>query len=329
MDEASKPPALSLEGLSKNYGETRAVIEFSLRVAAGETVALLGPSGCGKSTVLRCVAGLEVPDGGRVLIGGQDVTGQPPERRGVGMVFQNYALFPHLSVLDNVAYGLRMNRTPKPEAQERAHAALKLVGLDHLAERWPEQLSGGQQQRIALARALAPGARLLLLDEPLSNLDEHLRTELRAELRQLLGRTGTAALMVTHDQREALAVAARVAVMRAGQRVQQGPAAELFARPATAWAAEFLGHQNIYPQPDGSALVIPEAAVTLGAGETIYPITAAQLTDSGQQVTLAHPLGPLSLHLSPREMRHVAPQGLRLSIDEGAALRLPDDRRIS
>ncbi|MFC6617599.1 ABC transporter ATP-binding protein [Deinococcus radiophilus] len=192
-----------MQHLTKRYGPTLAVQDFSLDINQGETLALLGPSGCGKSTVLRCVAGLEQPDTGRVLMHGRDVTGLPPEQRGVGMVFQDYALFPHLSVLGNVAFGPKMRRVPKEEAERQAHEALSLVELTGLEDRRPDQLSGGQQQRVALARALATGSDLLLLDEPLSNLDERLRGELRGELKDLLARSGAAALLVTHDQREA------------------------------------------------------------------------------------------------------------------------------
>ncbi|WP_261663978.1 ABC transporter ATP-binding protein [Deinococcus sp. Marseille-Q6407] len=328
---SSPAPALSIQRLSKHYGQTAAVNDFSLDVANGETLALLGPSGCGKSTLLRMVAGLERPDSGQIRMAGQDVTREPPEARGVGMVFQDYALFPHLSVLDNVAYGPRMRRVPRAEAQRCAQEALALVDLSALAARRPDELSGGQQQRVAVARALATGAGLLLLDEPLSNLDEKLRHELRGELKTLLAQTRAAALLVTHDQREALAVAQRVAVMRAGQLVQVDSAAELFARPATAWVAAFLGHSNIFALPGtGQARVIPEQALRLGAGDP-WPVTRTQLTDSGQEVTVRHPLGRLKLHLSPREsqlLEGVPASGLqlRLQVDEATTLLLPDDR---
>lgn len=321
----TNPPALDIQHLTKHYGQTLAVADFSLSLAAGETLALLGPSGCGKSTVLRCVAGLEQPDSGTLSMGGREVTRLPPEARGVGMVFQDYALFPHLTVLENVAYGPRMRRTPKAEALARAREALQLVELTGLEARKPDQLSGGQAQRVALARALAAGSGLLLLDEPLSNLDERLRTQLRADLRDLLARIGAAALLVTHDQREALAVATRVAVMRAGRPVQVAPAAALFEQPQTAWVAEFLGHQNIYPQGDGTALVVPERALRLGTGDR-FTVTASQPTDSGPLVTLAHPLGPLRLHLSPREAELLESGTLSLRLDERRVLRLPDDR---
>ncbi|ADY26273.1 Polyamine-transporting ATPase [Deinococcus proteolyticus MRP] len=322
---ASLPPALSVQQLTKHYGPTLAVNNFSLDVQPGETLALLGPSGCGKSTVLRCVAGLERPDSGQIVMAGRDVTYEPPETRGVGMVFQNYALFPHLSVLGNVAYGPRMRRVPRAEAERRAREALDLVDLGELEDRRPDQLSGGQQQRAALARALATGAGLLLLDEPLSNLDEKLRHELRGELKALLAHTRSAALLVTHDQREALAVAGRVAVMRAGQLVQVGKGPELFARPATAWVAAFLGHANIFAGPGGTAQVVPEQALRLGVGDA-YRVSAQLLTDSGTEVTLDHPLGPLRLHLSPRESGLIESGQLRLQVDGAGVLQVPDDR---
>lgn len=317
--------ALSLHGLSKRYGPTLAAEEVSLTVGAGETVALLGPSGCGKSTVLRCVAGLERPDAGRVGIGGRDATALPPEARHVGLVFQDYALFPHLSVLGNVAYGPRMRGARRAEAEGRAREVLALVGLDTLAERKPAQLSGGQAQRVALARAVATGSPLLLLDEPLSNLDEQLRARLRSDLRALFGQVGAGVLLVTHDQREALALAARVAVMRVGRLVQVGAAAEVFARPATAWVAAFLGHANVLAAPGGVARLVPEEAVRLGEGDP-FPVTTHQPTDTGAEVTVAHPLGPLTLHLSPREAAGIEEGRLRLSVDDQRVLTLPDDR---
>ncbi|MPY67279.1 ABC transporter ATP-binding protein [Deinococcus sp. SDU3-2] len=318
-------PALALHHLSKRYGSTVAAEDVSLTVGAGETVALLGPSGCGKSTVLRCVAGLERPDAGRVEIGGRDVTPLPPEARHVGLVFQDYALFPHLSVLGNVTYGPRMRGARRAQAEGRAREALALVGLEALTGRTPAQLSGGQAQRVALARAVATGSPLLLLDEPLSNLDEQLRARLRSDLRALFGQVGAGVLLVTHDQREALALAARVAVMRAGRLVQVGGAAEVFARPATAWVAAFLGHTNVLTAPGGLARLVPEGAVRLGKGNPL-PVTAYQPTDTGTEVTVVHPLGTLTLHLSPREAGGIDEGRLRLSVDEGRVLTLPDDR---
>ncbi|WP_240319269.1 ABC transporter ATP-binding protein [Deinococcus wulumuqiensis] len=303
---------------------------MSLTVDAGETLALLGPSGCGKSTVLRGVAGLEHPDSGRVEVGGRDVTDLPPEARHIGLVFQDYALFPHLSVLGNVAYGPRVRGERRAQAEARAREALALVGLPELEQRLPAQLSGGQQQRVALARALATRSPLLLLDEPLSNLDEKLRTELRHDLRGLFGQLGAGVLLVTHDQREARALAHRVAVMRAGQVVQVGAARNVFASPATAWTAEFLGWTNVFVRPGGRALLVPEQAARLGAGDPT-PLLSRQPHETGETVTLAHPLGPLTLHLSVREaalLGGAQPGDLvRLALEQSLLQEVPDDRQ--
>ncbi|WP_229723571.1 ABC transporter ATP-binding protein [Deinococcus aerolatus] len=319
------PPALTTHHLSKSYGPVQAARDVSLTVGAGETLALLGPSGCGKSTVLRMVAGLERPDAGRVEVGGRDVTGLPPEARHIGLVFQDYALFPHLSVLNNVAYGPRMRGAARAEAHRRAQEALALVNLTELAARTPGQLSGGQAQRVALARALATNSPLLLLDEPLSNLDERLRAELRNDLRDLFRRVGAGVLLVTHDQREALALAGQVAVMRAGQLVQTGAAREVFDRPATAWVAAFLGWANVLVRGSGQALLVPEDAVRLGEGEA-FPVTSRHTTEAGETVTVAHLLGPLTLNLSAREVGLLGGEGLRMEVDEGRLRTVTDDR---
>lgn len=325
MTGSSVPPSLLAESLTRSFGAVQAARDVSLTVEAGETLALLGPSGCGKSTVLRMIAGLETPDSGRVSVAGREVTTLPPEQRHVGLVFQDYALFPHLSVLDNVAYGPRRRGETKLAAQARAHEALELVALAELAGRFPAQLSGGQQQRVALARALATRSPLLLLDEPLSNLDEKLRAELRSELRALFGRVGAGVLIVTHDQREALALADRVAVMRAGQIVQVGAAREVFREPKTAWVAEFLGWQNILPQAGGTALLVPEEALVLGAGDPC-PVVSRQVTETGETVQVQHSAGPLTLHLSAREAR-AAGDTVSLKVVPSLTRRVPDDRR--
>lgn len=308
----------------------QAAQDVSLTVDAGETLALLGPSGCGKSTVLRGVAGLERPDSGRVEVGGRDVTALPPEARHIGLVFQDYALFPHLSVLHNVAYGPRRRGLSRPQAAAQAQEVLTLVGLGEHGRRLPAQLSGGQQQRVALARALATRSPLLLLDEPLSNLDEKLRSELRHDLRGLFGQLGAGVLLVTHDQREALALAHRVAVMRAGRVVQVGPARNVFASPASAWTAEFLGWPNVFARPGGQALLVPEQAAQLGEGDPT-PLVSRQPQDTGETVTLAHPLGPLTLHLSVREAALLggAQPGdpVRLALTQSLLQEVPDDRQ--
>ncbi|WP_425544379.1 ABC transporter ATP-binding protein [Deinococcus depolymerans] len=321
------PAALSLAGLRKSFGGVAAVRDVSLDVAAGETVALLGPSGCGKSTVLRVVAGLERPDAGSVVVAGRDVTGLPPEARGVGLVFQDYALFPHLSVLGNVAYGPRVRGAGRAVAEARAREALALVDLPGLEARRVAGLSGGQAQRVALARALATGAGLLLLDEPMSNLDERLRAELRVGLRSLFARVGAGVLLVTHDQREARALSARVAVMRAGELVQVGATEEVFARPATAWVAAFLGESNLLPDGPGWVRFVPEEALRPGVGDRL-PVTARQPVEGGVQVTVAHAWGPLSLTLSAREAAALDGDRLRLDVEVSGVRRLPDDREV-
>ena len=238
---------LTLDALTAAYGETRAVDSLSLDVGRGELVALLGPSGCGKTTTLRMVAGFVEPTAGRVVIDGEDVTQTPAHKRNMGVVFQSYALFPHLTVRENVAFGLRMRHLGAAERKAKAGAALEMVALSHLSERYPSQLSGGQQQRVALARALVIEPRVLLLDEPLSNLDAHLRAEMRGEIRGLQRRLSITTLFVTHDQEEALAMSDRVAVMSAGKLVEVGTPMALCDKPAHAFTASFLGARTVIP----------------------------------------------------------------------------------
>ncbi|MEO8135130.1 MAG: ABC transporter ATP-binding protein [Betaproteobacteria bacterium] len=247
-------PAKSLEvrGLQKSYrmanGRTApAVRDFTLRVEPGEFVTLLGPSGCGKTTVLRTLAGLEEPDAGDILLDGRSITALPAHRRRIGLVFQNYALFPHMTVFENIAYSFRIRRAPATQVNEEVAAALKAVGLDDLAARLPGQLSGGQQQRVALARAFVMQPDLLLFDEPLSNLDAKLRIQVRGELRRLQKRLGTTALYVTHDQDEAMSLSDRIAVMRDGQVEQIGTPEEIYLRPASLFVAGFVGRVNAIP----------------------------------------------------------------------------------
>ena len=231
----------------KRYGTHLALTEFDLTLHAGELVALLGPSGSGKTTALRVLAGLESPDDGSIVINGEDVSALPTSRRDMGMVFQSYSLFPHLSAGENVEFGLRMRRVPAAERRSRAADALALVGLDAHYDRYAHQLSGGQQQRVALARALVTRPRVLLLDEPLSALDAKVRVQLREEIRRIQTELGITTLFVTHDQDEALAVADRVAVMRDGRIEQVGTPEELYTRPATAFIADFVGLSNRLP----------------------------------------------------------------------------------
>jgi iron(III) transport system ATP-binding protein len=238
---------LSLQNLTRRFGETVAVDDVSLEVAAGEFLTLLGPSGCGKTTTLRMIAGFEQPTSGRVVVGDRDVSGLPPQKRDVGMVFQNYALFPHLDVWENVAFGLKSRGDRKDAVAPRVERALELVEMGGYGRRKVQELSGGQQQRVALARALAPEPPLLLLDEPLSNLDAALRERTRDELRALLKRLGMTAVFVTHDQEEAFALSDRVAVLNRGRLQQVGTPETLYGTPANAFVASFLGRANFFP----------------------------------------------------------------------------------
>ncbi len=260
-----------MRNLTRRFGATTALDGVSLEIARGEFFALLGPSGCGKTTLLRILAGLEEPDAGEVRIAGTDQRGVPPERRPVNTVFQCYALFPHLSVRENVGFGLRMRGIPAAERTARVEAALALVQAGALGERRPAQISGGQRQRVALARALVNEPRVLLLDEPLGALDLQLRRELQRELRALQQRLGITFVHVTHDQEEALALSDRVAVMRAGRIEQIGAPAEIYARPRNAFVAEFLGGCNVLTgDADGTGHVTTSAGVVElrdGAGD--------------------------------------------------------------
>ncbi|MFZ5655308.1 MAG: spermidine/putrescine ABC transporter ATP-binding protein PotA [Pseudomonadota bacterium] len=240
-------PLLSLCAVGKSY-ERRAVLEnLSLEVFDGEFLTLLGPSGCGKTTLLRLIAGFERPDTGSIHLAGADLAGVPPERRPLNTVFQQYALFPHLDVFGNVAYGLRRERRPRAEIAARVEAALAMVQLDGLARRRPQQLSGGQQQRVAIARALVKRPKLLLLDEPLSALDAGLRRQMQLELKRLQRELGISFVLVTHDQEEALSMSDRVAVLRAGVLQQLGTPREIYERPANLFTARFVGEANLFP----------------------------------------------------------------------------------
>jgi ABC-type Fe3+/spermidine/putrescine transport system ATPase subunit len=260
---------LVLENVTKRFAGHTAVEGLFLELGDGEVVALLGPSGCGKTTTLRLVAGFERPNEGTVVIEGQDVTRLPAYERDIGLVFQDYALFPHMTVAQNIEYGLRLRRVAAAERGSRRDELLKLVRLSGLEQRRPAELSGGQQQRVALARALAIRPRLLLLDEPLSNLDAKLRETLRTELREILRTVGTTTLVVTHDQAEAMALADRIAVMNSGRIEQIGTAREIYDAPATRFVAEFLGRTIWFDgrvdgaPTDGSTRFVSDDGVTL------------------------------------------------------------------
>ena len=239
------PVGISLENVSKRFGKVEAVRTLSIDIKEGEFFSLLGPSGCGKTTTLRMIAGFELPDEGGILLRGTDVTDTPPNRRNVNMVFQHYALFPHMSIFDNVAFALRLKRVPKGEQKERVEEMLRVVRLEGLEKRKPGQLSGGQQQRVALARALVNRPAALLLDEPLGALDLKLRKQMQLELKRIQSELGTTFVYVTHDQEEALAMSDRIAVMNEGIAEQVDGPREIYERPTTAFVADFIGSLNV------------------------------------------------------------------------------------
>jgi spermidine/putrescine ABC transporter ATP-binding subunit len=246
-DASTIPSDVELRGICKRFPSGVAAVDnFSLRIAPGELVSLLGPSGCGKTTILRTVAGFVMPDAGSVLLGGVDVTDWPPNRRDVGMLFQSYALFPHMTVQANVGYGLRMRGVPRWERRRRVDKVLEQVRLTGLGQRYPRQLSGGQQQRVALARAIVINPSVLLLDEPLSNLDARLRQEMRAEIRQIQQSLGITTIFVTHDQEEALTLSDRVVVMNGGHAEQVGTPSDIYRGPKSLFVARFIGEANIF-----------------------------------------------------------------------------------
>ncbi|HVJ72885.1 MAG TPA: ABC transporter ATP-binding protein [Casimicrobiaceae bacterium] len=299
---------VQVEGVSKRYahrvkGEVYAARDVRLDVAPGEFLTLLGPSGCGKTTTLRMIAGFETPDAGRIRFGGQDVTALPANQRGIGFVFQNYALFPHLPVADNVAYGLEVRRVPAVEAASRVAEVLRLVGLAGYEHQFPSQLSGGEQQRVALARAIVIRPRVLLFDEPLSNLDAKLRVQMRTEIRELQRRLAITTVYVTHDQEEAMAVSDRIAVMNQGRVVQEGTAQDLYHRPVNEFVATFVGRVNLVPGRvvalDGGGVVVsvlgtsirvPIALPGLSAGDVVRVVVrpeAIVLVPSGDAPLVA------------------------------------------
>jgi spermidine/putrescine transport system ATP-binding protein len=237
---------IELKGVSKNFGSYRALNETNINIHNGEFITLLGPSGCGKTTMLRLISGFEHPDTGRIFINGRDVTDLPPEKRHMNMVFQSYALFPHMTVQENVAFGLRCKKVAETDIQRRVLDVLRMVKLDHLAERKPNQLSGGQQQRVAIARAVVNEPIVLLLDEPLSALDYNMRKSMQLELKQLQRRLGITFIFVTHDQEEALSMSDRVAIMNEGYIEQVGTPKNVYEEPANLYVAEFIGETNIF-----------------------------------------------------------------------------------
>ncbi|MEO3434883.1 ABC transporter ATP-binding protein [Inquilinus sp. CAU 1745] len=290
-----------LDAVTKRFGAVVAVDDVSLTIEAGTLVTLLGPSGCGKTTTLRLIAGLELPSAGRVVIGGEDVTTVAADRRDIAMVFQSYALFPHMTVLDNVAYGLTVGRTPRRQAHEAARATLAQVGLEGYDDRLPSELSGGQQQRVAVARALVLEPKVLLFDEPLSNLDAKLRRQVRQDIRDLQQRLALTVVYVTHDQEEALAVSDRIVVMQNGRIAQEGSPRDLYETPGSRFVADFIGDANLVP---GRVERSGEGGPAVRVGGLLLKAQAADLPDGA--VTVALRPEAIALHREPAADRLTA-----------------------
>ncbi len=346
--------ALSLRGLTKRYGAFVAVDDVSLEVAAGAFLTLLGPSGSGKTTILMAIAGFLSPDAGTILLDGRDITPLPPERRDFGMVFQGYALFPHMTVAENIAFPLRVRKLGRAERDAKVRAALDLVQLTGLSDRRPMQLSGGQQQRVALARALVFDPALLLLDEPLSALDKKLRAELQEELRALHRRVGRTFVNVTHDQDEALSLSDQVAILNHGRLIQAGAPAALYERPATRFVADFLGKSNFFTAvaeggrlhvggivlaqrdapPSGAVLLSlrPEKIALLADGQSAANVAEGRILSwqylgAGFSLVVDTPLGPLRATL-PSWRAPIAPAAglaVRLGWAADAAVAVIED----
>ncbi len=333
---------LRLEGVSRDFGLLNALRDITLTVRRGEFIALLGPSGCGKSTALNCLAGLLPLTGGAVWLDDARIDTLPPEARGFGMVFQNYALFPHMSVRRNIGFGLRMQRRARAEVDRRVDEALALVRLTAQADKLPGQISGGQQQRVAIARAIVVEPPLVLMDEPLSNLDAKLRLEMRAEIRRIHGLLGSSTIYVTHDQDEALSLADRIVVLRDGAVRQIGTPEELYGRPAHADVAEFMGYRNVLPtrmvagrvtvggvmmpatpidlagDGDGLAAIRPDDLLALPGGP--LPATVASAEYRGRDFYgIAHAADGTELHFRS-EQRVVAGDAIRLGVEPGRVL---------
>ena len=303
---------LTIDGFVKRYGDVRAADGIDVEVEPGHLLTLLGPSGCGKTTVLQAVAGFVDPDEGDIRIDGQTLLPVPPERRETAMLFQQYALFPHLTVRDNIGFGLRMRGVPRPESVARITEALRLVRIEALADRYPRQLSGGQRQRVALARAVVTRPRILLLDEPFGALDQNLRDDMQVELRKLQQELGITSLIVTHDQKEALVLSDRIAVMNAGRIEQIGTPDDIYDRPRTPFVARFMGVEN----------VLPVAVQRAASGETMACLAGVPIA-CGHRATSAPASAELAIRAEAIEMRTGNASG-----DDEAAGKVVFARRI-
>lgn len=330
--------AIRIEGLRKDFGQGDVLKGVSLDIAPGEFFTLLGSSGCGKTTLLRCIAGFEKPSAGSVIFGGRDVTRVDPWDRDVGFVFQSYALWPHLSVFDNIAYGLRTRKKSEAEIRRRVHEALELIGLPELERRLPGQLSGGQQQRVAIARALVFDPQVLLLDEPLSNLDAKLRVRMRREIREIQRRLGITSVYVTHDQEEALEISDRIAVMDEGVVRQIGTPDEVYERPADRFTAGFVGKSNFVegriegevfrssggaliplppgPRPGGDLFICfrPERVEVVAEGEGSFEVKILDSSFLGDTILCQAELEDGTVILIDSRKRRVAGESLRLRL---------------
>lgn len=308
MTTAIKPGSVRFDGVVKRYGSVTALKRLDLNIEAGQLVTLLGPSGCGKTTTLRLVAGLEMADEGKIFIGDEDVTHLSATYRKVSMVFQSYALFPHMSVLQNVAYGLTVKSVPRAEARQKAEHGLELVGLSGFGDRLPSELSGGQQQRVAVARAIVLEPEVLLLDEPLSNLDAKLRRRVREEIRQIQQRLGLTAVYVTHDQEEAMAVSDRIIVMKSAEVAQEGKPRDLYEAPKSEFIADFIGDANLV---DCEIDKVSDAVATVRMDGKTYQVLSQGLTK-----------GPAKMVLRPHHLRLKKPDetGIKGEISYAAYL---------
>jgi putrescine transport system ATP-binding protein len=324
---------LTITDVSKAFGGVKAVDGVTLNIRQGEFFSLLGPSGCGKTTLMRMIAGFEQPDQGSIVIDGEEMAALPPYERPVNMMFQSYALFPHLSVAGNIAFGLKQQKRSAADIRARTDAMLAMVQLDGLADRKPHQLSGGQKQRVALARALARGPKVLLLDEPLGALDKKLRKETQIELKRIQAESGTTFVVVTHDQDEAMALSNRIAIMRAGRMIQIGAPMDIYRDPADAFVAGFIGDVNVLPvmraeqMQDRVSVETPWLAAPLQFAGLVPSASKLVLGIRPESITLSHKTDPSRDHWLPVTIRTITPLGPRFLMTadvegQGAAIEI-------